>query len=92
MARICKVCKICGKSYEACRTPARPGVYRWQDVACCPEHGAEYLEKVNAARNPAPKAEPTKKRRAPVVEAVDTVSILPAVQETAEVVSETDGE
>lgn len=51
MATGMKRCKICGKDYEACHTQAfAAGVFRWQDVACCPEHGMQYLERVNAAR------------------------------------------
>lgn len=51
MATGMKKCKICGKEYEACHTQGFvTGVFRWQDVACCPEHGAQYLAAVNAAR------------------------------------------
>ena len=47
-----KVCKVCGKEYEACRTlrPNLDNEFRWNEVACCPEHGAEYLRRVLAAR------------------------------------------
>lgn len=46
-----KVCKVCGREYEACHT-LRPnnGEFRWQDVACCPEHGAEYLRAIMISR------------------------------------------
>lgn len=50
MARFIKTCRVCGKEYEACRTPRVDGVYHWQEVACCPEHGATYLEEVLRAR------------------------------------------
>ena len=44
-------CRICGKEYDACRSAKTvSGAYRWQDVACCPEHGAEYLHRVLVAR------------------------------------------
>lgn len=44
-------CRVCGKEYKGCRTLSNPDcVFRWQDVACCPEHGAEYLEAVLASR------------------------------------------
>lgn len=44
-------CRICGKEYEACRNSKRiNGVFRWQDVACCVEHGAEYLAQIRASR------------------------------------------
>lgn len=43
---------MCGKKYEACHT-LRPNIqseFRWQDVACCPEHGAEYLKQILISR------------------------------------------
>ena len=44
-------CRVCGKEYKGCRTShPNDGVFRWQDVACCPEHGAEYLRQVLEAR------------------------------------------
>lgn len=44
-------CRVCGKKYKGCRTShPNDGVFRWQDVACCPEHGAEYLRQVLEAR------------------------------------------
>ena len=51
-----KVCKVCGREYEACHT-LRPNLnseFRWQDVACCPEHGQEYLRKIMIARGQIP--------------------------------------
>lgn len=51
MATGIKVCKICGKEYECCKTVRHvDGVFRWQDVACCVEHGQEYLNLVLKAR------------------------------------------
>lgn len=51
MPKVMKNCRVCGKSYEACRTVSKaPGVFRWQEVACSPECGAIYLQKVNEAR------------------------------------------
>ena len=62
-----KTCRVCGKSYAACRTMSKAaGVFRWQEVACSPECGAEYL------RHPAPpvsKAGKARRRAAPAVEA-----------------------
>lgn len=56
MATGTKKCKICGKEYECCKTVRHvDGVFRWQDVACCVEHGQEYLNRVLAARSDAPK-------------------------------------
>ena len=42
-------CKVCGKEYEYCHT-FRPTTFRWQDVACCLEHGNEYFAQVAAVR------------------------------------------
>lgn len=50
MPKAIKKCKVCGKEYEACRTFRTSDVFRWQDVACCREHGIEYLNKVLEAR------------------------------------------
>lgn len=51
MPKVTKVCRVCGKSYEACRTARTgSGAFRWQEVACSPECGAEYLQKVQASR------------------------------------------
>ena len=68
MAKGYKVCKVCGKQYEYCTTERRADLFRWQDVACSPEHGAAYFEKVLASRGKRASAEadekPTPKKRA----------------------------
>ena len=67
-----KVCKVCGKEYEACHTlrPNMNNEFRWQDVACSPEHGAEYLRRILESRGmqkaepaEATKEEPAQKKR-----------------------------
>lgn len=51
MATGTRICKVCGREYEYCHTARRvTDVFRYQDVACCPEHGQTYLAKVLAAR------------------------------------------
>lgn len=51
MASAIKICRICGKEYEACRSANRSAdVFRWQEVACSPECGAAYLKKINESR------------------------------------------
>ena len=51
MASVKQVCRVCGKTYEACHTAKKNvGEFRWQEVACSPECGAEYLRRVMAAR------------------------------------------
>ena len=49
MAKVMKICKACGKEYEACHTP-NPGVFRWRDVACSPECAEKYIHDVMVAR------------------------------------------
>lgn len=46
-----RICKICGEEYPYCTTKTDPNKFRWQDVACCPEHAEEYLRKIEEARN-----------------------------------------
>ena len=54
MASMNKTCRVCGKEYEACRSANRTaGVFRWQEVACSPECGALYIEKIIESRKPA---------------------------------------
>ena len=49
MPRVTKICKACGKEYEACRTP-NPGVFRWRDIACSVECAEKYIHDVMVAR------------------------------------------
>ena len=49
MPKVMKICKACGKEYEACHTP-NPGVFRWRDIACSPECAEKYIHDVMVAR------------------------------------------
>lgn len=53
MATAMKKCKVCGAEYEYCHTirSGVAGVFRWQDVACCQEHGSIYLARIEASRS-----------------------------------------
>lgn len=52
MGKPMRKCRICGKEYEACKPTYFTGnPYRWQDVACCEEHGTEYFARVAASRS-----------------------------------------
>ena len=54
-------CRVCGKEYEPCRTAIKnPNVFHWQEVACSPECGAKYLQRVKDSRK---SAEPIKKSK-----------------------------
>ena len=55
MATAVKKCRVCGKEYKACRTLKRSAdVFRWQDVACSPVCGSEYLARIEASRGITP--------------------------------------
>lgn len=49
MPKVTRICKACGKEYEACRTP-NWGVFRWRDVACSIECAEKYFHDVMVAR------------------------------------------
>ena len=51
-----KICKICGKEYKYCKTESLKDIFRWRDVACCPEHGKEYFKLIMESRSPDQKA------------------------------------
>lgn len=52
MATATRKCRVCGREYEYCHTAYRvAGVFRWQDVSCCPEHGSIYLAKIMESRS-----------------------------------------
>lgn len=46
-----KICRVCGKTYDACRTQSLKNTFRWQDVSCSPECGEEYLRRVMLSRS-----------------------------------------
>ena len=52
MVKGTRICKICGKEYPYCKTERSADIFRYQDVACCVEHGTQYFAEVEAARNP----------------------------------------
>ena len=57
-----KVCKVCGKEYPYCKNWSNANIFRWQDVACCEEHGQQYFAEILRSRgelqsDPEPSAE-----------------------------------
>lgn len=58
MPKQIKTCRVCGATYEACNS-ARSGsnVFNWREVACSPECGMVYLERITASRISAKPAE-----------------------------------
>lgn len=52
MANSTRVCRVCGKEYPYCKTAIKDdGMFRWQDVACCKEHGSKYFTKILLSRS-----------------------------------------
>lgn len=52
MPKQTKTCRVCGTIYEACNS-ARSGsnVFNWREVACSPECGMAYLDRIAASRS-----------------------------------------
>lgn len=49
-----RICKVCGAEYPYCTTERPMGLFRWQDVACSPEHAEIYFDMVLKARSAKP--------------------------------------
>lgn len=63
-------CRVCGKEFKPCRSAKlQDGVFRWREIACSPECGTVYFERIIESRNPAPKK--AKKSRVKNVETVE---------------------
>ena len=76
MATGYKTCKVCGTRYEYCKTNRSANVFRWQDVTCCPEHGAEYFARIIASRMPQAAPSAGDHSPAPVFDADDETDEL----------------
>lgn len=95
-------CKVCGKEYEYCHTLRSNTIFRWQDVACCIEHGNEYFAQIAASRggsftalNAEPKISDSPKADPKVAEDISDdieAEIKPEESETTGVVDETSDE
>lgn len=69
MASAVRTCRVCGKQYEACRSANRTaGIFRWQEVACSPQCGSIYLQRINESRGIVEKK--NKAKRATIKQAV----------------------
>lgn len=91
MASAIKVCRVCGKEYKACRSADRSaGVFRWQEVACSPECGATYLERINESRNVVRAQKKSKHKRETSQFVVEPVVEVPTNTVVAEMVVEAD--
>lgn len=46
-----RTCKVCGKEYPWCSSfENSTKMFRWQNVACCVEHGGQYFAEVLRSR------------------------------------------
>lgn len=98
MAKGIKICKVCGAEYEYCRTKYRDtNMFRWQDVACCAEHGSEYFAAILTSRSEQ-RASNNEKIEAPSVLEVtvpadndeETVSTNETITDTPEIDGDSD--
>lgn len=73
MPKQTKVCRVCGKTYESCRSiKTGSSAFNWREMCCSPECGQIYFQRVQEARNPLPKTKAKKvhtPREVAVVEA-----------------------
>lgn len=89
MAAGTKICKYCGIEYPACKTVFKPGVFRWRDVACSPEHAAKYLEQITASRAEQPaKAEVAKQSKGDSAAPVEPMAGGSGVTHTTEEIAD----
>lgn len=77
-----RICKICGKEYPYCKTHVDVGMFRWQDVACSPEHATLYFEAIARSRGELPE-----EKAVPSVE-VEEEAVMPVPTSTEEKSSE----
>ncbi len=92
MPKQTKVCRVCGKTYESCRSiKTGSNVFNWREMCCSPECGQIYFQRVQEARNPLPKTK-TKKVHTPHKDAVTEASMVSesgSTEQPAEVADET---
>ena len=88
MATAMKKCKVCGCEYEYCHTVRRvAGVFRWQDVACSPEHGSIYLARIEESRK---EVKPVEVKDENAVEETKVVGLIEDDEEDEEFENELD--
>ena len=87
---VTSTCRVCGKEYVPCKNAKYdPKVFNWKEVACSPECGGIYLERVIASRQSVPEEKPrravSRKKQIVEVEAepamVEPVMTIEAAEE-----------
>lgn len=83
MPKLTKKCRVCGKEYESCRS-IRTGekAFNWREVACSPECGAEYLERILISRGKEEKPKASRKPKPSIKVDLSEIEIKP--EEVAE--------
>ena len=88
MATAKRICKVCGNEYDYCRSLSPSAdIFRWNDVACSPEHAAIYFAQIEASRKAQDKTPATK--AVPESEAVQNASTQNDEQEVTVASEET---
>lgn len=82
MPKRTKTCRVCGKTYESCRSiKTGSSVFNWREMCCSPECGQIYFQRIKESRNPTPAVKERKvhvRRETPVKTAPmapETVSV-----------------
>ena len=89
MPKQTKTCRVCGAKYEACNSVRTGGkTFNWREVACSPECGMVYLDKISASRSIVEPEEESFIIRFPLAEIVEEHKPEPEVKEETEVISE----
>lgn len=56
-----KVCQVCGKEYDECKSPyIADGYFKWTDVACSPACATQYLAQLEHEQAEPQEAAPKK--------------------------------
>ena len=77
MSRVKRECRICGKEYEACSALFhKAGQFVWQEVACSPECGAEYLRRIQVSRGLIPDTPPQAEEQQAVEEQAEAEAVV----------------
>lgn len=87
MAKQTKTCRVCGTTYDACNS-VRTGssTFNWREVACSPECGTIYLERIIASRSTS--EEPKAKKKAKTTVSKNIPVAQDAIVENTSKVSE----
>lgn len=82
MPKQTKTCRVCGATYEACNS-IRTGskVFNWREVACSPECGMVYLDRITASRSIVEPVEEPDVLRFPLKEVTETHETDPEMAE-----------